>query len=119
MFNARIAALPFAFLHRASPRSRLLYKPARMVSTLPKLPIFQAIASHDPKSTVVIHSASGRRFTYGELLGDVSEAKDKLLKESGESSIKGQRIAFLVENSYDYVGAQIQQACHNVLKNGS
>lgn len=80
-----------------------------MASTLPRLPIFQAITSHDPQSTVVIHSGSGRRFTYGELLGDVAEAKDKLLKESGESSINGQRIAFLVENSYDYVGAHIQE----------
>jgi len=77
-----------------------------MASTLPRLPIFEAIASHDPKSTVVVHSASGRRFTYGELLGDVAEAKDRLLKEAGGNALDGQRIAFLVENSYDYVGAQ-------------
>jgi hypothetical protein len=77
-----------------------------MASTLPKLPIFEAIASHDPKSTVVIHSESGRRFTYGELLQDVAEAKDKLHKEAGSDNIDGQRIAFLVENGYDYVGAQ-------------
>ncbi|PSS15157.1 hypothetical protein M430DRAFT_104894 [Amorphotheca resinae ATCC 22711] len=74
-----------------------------MASTLPRLPIFEAIASHDPKSTVVVHSASGRRFTYGELLGDVAEAKDRLLKEAGGNALDGQRIAFLVENSYDYV----------------
>lgn len=79
---------------------------SRMASTLPRLPIFEAIASHDPKSTVVVHSASGRRFTYGELLGDVAEAKDRLLKEAGGNALDGQRIAFLVENSYDYVGAQ-------------
>jgi malonyl-CoA/methylmalonyl-CoA synthetase len=77
-----------------------------MVSTLPNLPIFEAISGHDPKSTVVIHSTSGRRFTYGELLGDVADAKDKLLAESEGASLDGQRIAFLVENSYDYVGAQ-------------
>lgn len=75
-----------------------------MASTLPKLPLFEAIASHDPDSTVAIHSASGRRFKYGELLRDVAEAKDKLHKEAG-SSVEGQRIAFLVENGYDYVGA--------------
>jgi len=45
-------------------------------------------------------------FTYGELLKDVADAKDRLLKESGAGAINGQRIAFLVENSYDYVGAQ-------------
>lgn len=78
-----------------------------MASTLPRLPIFKAIASHDPKSTVVVHSASGRRFTYGELLGDVAAARDKLVNESGEKKLEGQRIAFLVENSYDYVGAQL------------
>src|SRR4051794_38882977 len=79
---------------------------SRMASTLPRLPIFQAISSHDPKSTVIVHSASGRRFTYGELLRDVADAKEKLLFESGGASMNGQRIAFLVENSYDYVGAQ-------------
>lgn len=61
------------------------------------------MVGHDPQSTAVIHSISGRRFTYGELLGDVAEANEKLLKESGSSGINGQRIAFLVENSYDYV----------------
>jgi malonyl-CoA/methylmalonyl-CoA synthetase len=77
-----------------------------MASTLPRLPIFEAIANHDPHSTAAIHSASGRKFTYGELLKDVADAKDRLLKESGAKTIDGQRIAFLVENSYDYVGAQ-------------
>lgn len=76
----------------------------RLASTLPRLPIFEAIANHDRQSTAVVHSASGRRFTYGELLGDVAEAKDRLLQEAGGSSIDGHRIAFLVENSYDYVG---------------
>jgi hypothetical protein len=78
----------------------------RMASTLPKLPVFEAIASHDPHSTVVIHSASGRRFTYGALIEDVAEAKERLYKEAGTSSLDGQRIAFLAENGYDYVGAQ-------------
>lgn len=75
-----------------------------MASTLPKLPIFEAIASHDPRSTVVIHSRSGRQFTYGELLRDVADAKDTLLKETGKKTLAGERIAFLVENSYDYIG---------------
>lgn len=76
-----------------------------MASTLPRLPIFEAIAGHDPKSTVVVHSQSGRSFTYGSLLRDVADAKEKLLKEAGGNKIEGERIAFLVENSYDYVGA--------------
>ena len=75
-----------------------------MASSLPRLPLFEAIANHDPRSTAVVHSVSGRRFTYGELLGDVAEAKDRLLLETGGVPLDGQRIAFLVENSYDYVG---------------
>ncbi|KAL8948792.1 MAG: hypothetical protein Q9222_005054 [Ikaeria aurantiellina] len=74
-----------------------------MASTLPKLPIFEAIAKHDPQSTAVIHSASGRQFTYGQLLKDVHDARDKLRQSVAGKSTDGQRIAFLVENSYDYV----------------
>ncbi|KAL8755563.1 MAG: hypothetical protein Q9184_004770 [Pyrenodesmia sp. 2 TL-2023] len=74
-----------------------------MASTLPKLPVFEAIASHDPKSTAVIHSKSGRRFTYGQLLKDVASARDDLRRSAAGQGTDGQRIAFLVENSYDYV----------------
>ena len=77
----------------------------RMASTLPRLPIFLAIKSHDAQSTAVIHSLSGRRFTYGELVNDVAAAKDKLQRNTNGSSAEGQRISFLVENGYDYVGA--------------
>ena len=82
-----------------------LFRSLRMASTLPRLAVFETIAGHDPRSTAVIHSVSGRRFTYGELLRDVADAKETLLNMSGTKSIHGQRIAFLVENSYDYVGA--------------
>lgn len=75
-----------------------------MASTLPKLPLFDAIARHDPDSTAVIHSASGRTFRYGELLGDVCRARNKLREAAGKEDLGGDRIAFLVENSYDYVG---------------
>ena len=71
---------------------------------LPRLPIFEAISNHDPKTTAVIHSTSGRRFTYGELLYDIINARDRLLKQAGNEELAGRRIAFLVENGYDYVG---------------
>ncbi|KAL9576141.1 MAG: hypothetical protein Q9212_007348, partial [Teloschistes hypoglaucus] len=74
-----------------------------MASTLPRLPIFEAISRHDPESTAVIHCTSGRRFTYGQLLKDVAEARDKLRQSAAGQSTDGQRIAFLIENSYDYV----------------
>ena len=76
-----------------------------MASTLPRLPVFDAIASHDPKSPAVIHYSSGRRFSYGGLLNDVAMAKEKLRQAVGDQAMEGQRIAFLVENGYDYVGA--------------
>lgn len=75
-----------------------------MLSTLPRLPLFEAVTQHDPESKAVIHSLSGRTFKYGELLGDVSRARDRLFEASGRKDLNGERIAFLVENSYDYVG---------------
>ncbi|MCJ1336925.1 hypothetical protein MMC09_002203 [Bachmanniomyces sp. S44760] len=74
-----------------------------MASTLPKLAIFEAIASHDPQSTAVIHSTSGRTFKYGQLLHDVADAKEKLHQSAGGKALIGERVAFLVENGYDYV----------------
>ncbi|KAI8938717.1 hypothetical protein NX059_004585 [Plenodomus lindquistii] len=74
-----------------------------MASTLPRLPIFEAIKGHDAQSTAVVHSLSGRRFTYGELVNDVAAAKDKLQRNTGGKSAEGERISFLVENGYDYV----------------
>ena len=79
----------------------------RMASTLPKLPVFEAISRHDPESTVVIHSNSGRTFKYGELLGDVCKTRNRLYETAGKDDLDGERIAFLVENSYDYVGKPI------------
>ncbi|OAA62056.1 AMP-dependent synthetase/ligase [Niveomyces insectorum RCEF 264] len=72
-------------------------------SSLPRLPVFAAIAQHDPESTVVVHSLSGRRFAYGELLGDVRRVRDQMAAAAGNTDLDGERVAFLVENSYDYV----------------
>jgi malonyl-CoA/methylmalonyl-CoA synthetase len=79
-----------------------------MAGTLPKLPLFEALVSHDAESLVVIHSASGRRFTYGGLVSDVTQAGDDLRRHAGNRKLDGERIAFLVENGYDYVGAKCQ-----------
>jgi len=75
------------------------------MTTLPKTPFFEAIEKHDPQSSAVIHSLSGRTFTYGSLLKDVAAAKDRLAKHAGKDAkdMRGERIAFLVENGYDYV----------------
>ncbi|TGJ87807.1 hypothetical protein E0Z10_g920 [Xylaria hypoxylon] len=71
--------------------------------TLPKFPLFDAISRHDPNSTVAAHCLSGRSFKYGELLPDVCRARDQIYEAAGKTDIRGERIAFLVENSYDYV----------------
>lgn len=78
------------------------------LATLQKSAFTDAIQRHDPESTAVVHSLSGRSFKYGSLLQDIALRKGQILSETGknEESVAGERIAFLVENSYDYVGAQ-------------
>ena len=75
-----------------------------MASTLPKLPLLEAIASHEPGRTAIVHSKSGRSFTYGELLNDVAEGRERLVATAGAKGLENQRLAFLFENGYDYVG---------------
>lgn len=77
------------------------------MAALQRSTLFETLLQHDQDSTAVVHSLSGRAFTYGSLLHDVADAKEKLLSKTGqdETSIVGERIAFLIENSYDYVGA--------------
>lgn len=87
-----------------SPRATATATATRALSTLPNLPLFRALQNHDPTRQAVIHSASSRSFTYGNLLADVLEAKEKLRIRSQSSSLAGERVAFLAENSYDYVG---------------
>lgn len=84
---------------------------SRLESTLPNLPIFRALDQHDPQQTAVLHSASGRSFTYGNLIGDVLCAQDRLertaLSHLARENLRGKPVAFLAENSYDYVGTVI------------
>lgn len=82
---------------------------ARLRSTLPNLPIFRALQNHDPASLAVIHSVSERKFTYGNLVADVLRARDDLEHKASKTAgkLSGERVAFLAENSYDYVGMLI------------
>lgn len=84
------------------------------MAALQRSALFEAMQKHDAESTAVVHSLSGRSFKYGSLLHDVSVAKERLLSATGktESSIVGERIAFLVENGYDYVGALLNDIPH-------
>lgn len=97
---------------RRSILSTIAFRCARTITTnrlacLPRTPLFEAIRSHGPESSAVIHSISGRQFSYGSLLKDVAIAKQRLANDAGRTAeaLQGERIAFLVENSYDYVGA--------------
>ncbi|KAL2864316.1 uncharacterized protein BJX67DRAFT_223022 [Aspergillus lucknowensis] len=92
-----------------SCRTRLILQ--RSLGTLPNLPLFRALKTHDPASLAVVHNPSLRSFTYGNLVADVLAAQDRLLRKTGSrrdgstsgSRLSGERIAFLAENSYDYV----------------
>ncbi|KAI9842049.1 MAG: hypothetical protein M1838_003309 [Thelocarpon superellum] len=72
------------------------------VSTLSKLPLFEVLAGHDSRAPAIVHSGAVKGFSYGQLLRDVSKAKDTLASY-GPNRRRGQRVAFLAENSYDYV----------------
>lgn len=76
------------------------------MGSLPRTPFFEAISSHDADSSAVVHCLSGRSFTYGHLVKDVAAAKERIAKDASKDAkgMAGQRIAFLVENGYDYVG---------------
>ncbi|CBF82751.1 protein sgdD [Aspergillus nidulans FGSC A4] len=77
----------------------------RSLATLPNLPLFRALKNHDPARLAVVHNPSFRSFTYGNLVADVVKAQDQLWNSSGRGrdGLRGERIAFLAENSYDYV----------------
>lgn len=98
----RPCSIRSSFSRRSRPCCSL-----RMASTLPKLPLFDAILRHDPDSTAVTHCLSGRSFRYGELLPDVARVREQIYAAAGKSDIRGERVAFLVENSYDYVGMEL------------
>jgi len=88
------------------------------MGSLPRTPLFEAITTHDPNSVAVVHCLSGRSFTYGHLLKDIAATKERIAKDAGRDAkgIEGERIAFVVENGYDYVGTHTHRppACMTV-----
>ena len=77
--------------------------------TLPRIPLFEQIQKHDQTSLAVVQSESGQAFGYGQLLLDVARATKRISEEANGKDLKGERVAFLVENGYDYVGAHLPQ----------
>ncbi|KAK2733662.1 hypothetical protein FQN57_002059 [Myotisia sp. PD_48] len=92
----------------SSPRKRdYSFPQCLQASSLPDISILRSITSHNPDSASVIHSGSGRTFTYGNLVADIILALERLRRVSEKPStpiqLRGKPVAFLAENSYDYV----------------
>lgn len=96
---------PTSFLFSTVRQSRRMTRRNITTETLPQLPIFEALSSYNPRSTAIVHSESGDEFTYGGLLSDTAKLRRKLLEKAKVDDLQEQRIAFLVENGYNYVGA--------------
>ena len=98
---------PLANLALPPLLARAFSRSSPAMAALQRSAFFEAIRRHDPKATAVVNYDSGVAFSYGSLLRDVSRAKERLLRDTGkdEDGIAGQRVAFMVENGYDYVGA--------------
>ncbi|KAL8389034.1 hypothetical protein RB595_008842 [Gaeumannomyces hyphopodioides] len=76
-----------------------------MSVSLQRSAFLEAIQQHEPSSVAVVESASGASFSYQALLQSVARAKEQLLLKTGrtDETISGERVAFLVENGFDYV----------------
>jgi hypothetical protein len=64
----------------------------------------EAIQKHEPSSLAVVENESGAGFSYSTLLKSIAHAKEELLSKAGRTDISGERIAFMVESGYEYVG---------------
>jgi malonyl-CoA/methylmalonyl-CoA synthetase len=75
-----------------------------MTSSLHRTPLLAALHKQDAASTAVVN-ASGASFSYGTLLYDIARARHDLLNSMGDKpNLAGERIGFLMENGYNFVG---------------
>lgn len=92
------------FKGQGEPSLIFLLHITTMAVKLPNSSLFKAIQRHDPDSTAIVDVATGKKFSYGTLFRDALHVKDTLLKKLGRDTVPGERIAFIVENGYNYVG---------------
>jgi len=79
--------------------------PSRDLATaLQRSSFIEAIQKHDLSSLAILENDSGASFSYGTLLNSIAHAKDELLCKADRADISGERIAFMVESGYEYVG---------------
>ncbi|RGP69400.1 acyl- synthetase family member mitochondrial [Fusarium longipes] len=76
-------------------------------TTLQRSSFLEAIQKHEPYSLAVVENASGASFSYNILINSIAHAKEELLAQAGRTDISGERIAFMVEAGYEYVGIVI------------
>jgi malonyl-CoA/methylmalonyl-CoA synthetase len=70
----------------------------------PRSVLFEALRAHDQGSIAIVDSASGKCVTYASLLQDVSRFRHQFLQDVGRDDIFGERVAFIVEDNYNYTG---------------
>jgi malonyl-CoA/methylmalonyl-CoA synthetase len=75
-----------------------------MAITLQRSAFIEAIQKHDQSSIAVVENDSGESFSYHTLLDSVARAKELLLSKVGKDDVSGERIAFMVESGFQYVG---------------
>ena len=73
----------------------------------PRSVLFEALRAHDQGSIAIVDSASWKCVTYASLLKDISSFKHQLLRDVGRDDVSDERVAFIVENSYNYTGQRL------------
>jgi acyl-CoA synthetase (AMP-forming)/AMP-acid ligase II len=75
-----------------------------MAVFLQRSAFLEAIQKHNPSSTAVVNHDNGTSFSYGTLLHDVACAKEQLVRSHSKNDLAGDRVAFMVENGYEFSG---------------
>ena len=75
-----------------------------MSASLHLTPLLKALNEPDASSIAIVSQNTGVAFSYGSLLRDVARARYALLQSVDGKSLAGQRIGFIVENGYSFVG---------------
>jgi hypothetical protein len=75
-----------------------------MSANIHRTPLLKALYEQDASSIAIIDQSSGAAFSYGLLIHDITRARYGLLKSVGDKPLAGERIGFIVENGYGYVG---------------
>lgn len=78
--------------------------------------MFQVLHEQDASSTAIVNQSTGAVFSYGSLLRDIARARQALLKSVGDKPLTGERIGFLVENGYGYVGKKATSTAFTVIQ---